>query len=207
MVARPSATSVIALVALVLAVGGSAVADPGPANKITKSTVRKIAVKQINKAAPTLAVASAVNATNATNATNAVNATDAGHATTADTATTAATATNAASADNAALLDKLDSTEFRRGGLRTTTSSATPSVAGEGGLLLSYPLNTVVTDLTGGISGQLVTLQAGNSNVDIIDGSNFQLAGNASWLPGSGDTLLVFKGLGDLWWELARSDN
>ena len=66
-------------------------------------------------------------------------------------------------------------------------------------------MNTVVTDLTGGVGGQLVVLQAANNNVDIIDAGSFNLSAN--WLPSTGDTLVVVKGLGSVWWELARSDN
>ena len=58
--------------ALVFAMVGSAVAGTdGLSNKITKSKVKKIAKKQINKAAPGLSVAHADTADTATTATNA----------------------------------------------------------------------------------------------------------------------------------------
>ena len=72
----PSPTAMIAALALVLALGGTAIAA-GPAAKITKSKVKTIAAKQVKKLAPTLEVANATNATNAINATNASNATNA----------------------------------------------------------------------------------------------------------------------------------
>ncbi len=77
--ARPSPAIVLAVVALVFAMAGSAVAGTdGLSSKITKSKVKKIAKKQINKAAPNLSVAHADTADQATNATNATNATTAG---------------------------------------------------------------------------------------------------------------------------------
>jgi hypothetical protein len=76
----------LAALALVFAMVGTALAGPDAVSRaLTKSKVKAIAKKEINKAAPGLTVAKAVNADNATNATNA---------------TTAANATNAASAND-----------------------------------------------------------------------------------------------------------
>ena len=76
---RPSPAMVVAVVALSLALAGSAVAGTGALDKaITKSKVKQIskkqANKQIDKRAPGLSVANAVNAQNAVNAENAVTA-------------------------------------------------------------------------------------------------------------------------------------
>lgn len=65
----PSAGLLVAMIALVAALGGTAIA--GPAAKLNKAKVKAIADQQIGKAAPSLSVASATNATNAANATNA----------------------------------------------------------------------------------------------------------------------------------------
>jgi hypothetical protein len=63
---------VVAAVALIFAVAGTAIAGPGAiSNKISKSKVKKIAKKQINKAAPGLSVAHAQTAGSADSATNA----------------------------------------------------------------------------------------------------------------------------------------
>ena len=66
---RPSPAMIVAVIALVLGLGGAAVAAD-----LSKSQVKKIAKKQankqINKRAPGLSVANATNATNATNAGN-----------------------------------------------------------------------------------------------------------------------------------------
>lgn len=73
---RPSPSLIVACMALVLALAGGAIAAPNAA-KISKSKVKKIAAKEIDKAAPGLSVAKATNADNAANATNATNATNA----------------------------------------------------------------------------------------------------------------------------------
>jgi hypothetical protein len=85
---HPSPAMVLAALALVFAMVGTAVAGPGAiSSKITKAKVKKIAKKQINKAAPGLSVAHADTATSATNATNANNATNATNANNAANAT------------------------------------------------------------------------------------------------------------------------
>jgi hypothetical protein len=57
---RPSPALVLAALALVFAMVGTAIAGPDAiSDKITKSKVKKISKKQINKAAPDLSVASA----------------------------------------------------------------------------------------------------------------------------------------------------
>lgn len=54
---RPSPALIVAALGLVLALGGTAIAAPDfVAKKVTKSKVRQIAKKQINKAAPGLSV-------------------------------------------------------------------------------------------------------------------------------------------------------
>ncbi|MQA74934.1 MAG: hypothetical protein GEU88_11435 [Solirubrobacterales bacterium] len=81
--ARPSPAMIVAALALVVALGGTAIAAPEFATeKINKSKVKKIAKKQgkkqarkqIKKKAPGLSVANAENAVNAENATNATTA-------------------------------------------------------------------------------------------------------------------------------------
>jgi hypothetical protein len=59
---RPSPAMVLAAIALVLAMAGTAIAGPSAiSSKITKSKVKQIAKKQINKAAPGLSVQNADN--------------------------------------------------------------------------------------------------------------------------------------------------
>lgn len=86
----PSAGLLVAMLALVAAVAGTAVAGPGATtSKLTKKKVAKIAVKEINRLAPGLSVAHA------------------DRASTADNANTAASANTAARADTAADADRL----------------------------------------------------------------------------------------------------
>ena len=114
---RPSPALLISMIALVLALGGTAIAAFEP----TKSNVKKIAKKQANKAikkkASSLSVAKAENATNATNATNAANAANAGNAGTVDGqsvqkvfARVAVAATNVVVATNGPLTIEADCT-------------------------------------------------------------------------------------------------
>jgi hypothetical protein len=62
---------IVGVIALVFAIAGTAIAAPEAINKITKSKVKKIANKQITKAAPDLDVASAKTADSATTAESA----------------------------------------------------------------------------------------------------------------------------------------
>jgi hypothetical protein len=64
---RPSPAMILALIALTFALGGTALAGPS-VSKLTKSKVRTIADKEINKLAPGLSVANADKATTATTA-------------------------------------------------------------------------------------------------------------------------------------------
>lgn len=92
---KPSAAMVVSIVALVLAVTGTSVAGVATIsvlNKKEKKQTRNIAKDEINKAAPGLSVANAVNAENAANAQSATNA---------ESATNATNATNADNADQA----------------------------------------------------------------------------------------------------------
>jgi hypothetical protein len=66
---RPSPAILVAVVALVAAVAGTAIADPvASTSAINKKKVKKIATKQINKLAPSLSVAEAETANTANNA-------------------------------------------------------------------------------------------------------------------------------------------
>ncbi len=93
---RRSPAILVAVAALVAAVAGTAIADPGATSSaITKKKVKKIVKKQIKKLAPGLSVAHADTADSATNA---------NHANSADTANQANTATSAETAANAEAL-------------------------------------------------------------------------------------------------------
>lgn len=73
--ARPSPALVVAVLALIAAVAGSAIAKIATTPRLNnkeQQQVKKIARKQINKLAPGLSVANAENAENATNAADAV---------------------------------------------------------------------------------------------------------------------------------------
>jgi len=104
---RPSPAIIVAVVALVAALAGTAIADPvASTSAINKKKVKKIAKKQINKLAPGLHVASA------------------------ESANTATTASEAARATNADLLDGVDSASLLRGNGRTFAVHGTDAPSG-----------------------------------------------------------------------------
>ena len=103
-VSRPSPAMVVSVVAMSLALIGTAVAAPAAVERaITKSKVKRIAKKQANKVVSareaSLNVNSAKTADSATTATNATNAQNATNAENAVNATNATNAQNAASAN------------------------------------------------------------------------------------------------------------
>jgi hypothetical protein len=95
---RPSAAMIVALLALSLGLGGSAVAGSGV---LTKNQVKTVANKQITKRAPRLAVARAKSADIAKSADTAKSADNAKSADTARSADNAKSADTARSADTA----------------------------------------------------------------------------------------------------------
>ena len=73
---RPSAGLIVGVLALVMAIAGTAVAVPANNTKITKAMIRTIADNEINKLAPTLSVAGARSARTANTANSAKIATN-----------------------------------------------------------------------------------------------------------------------------------
>ena len=76
--------------------------------------------------------------------------------------------------------------------------------------ILYLPANTaatVITQLDGGVSNQVVTLicTSSTNSSTITNGGNFLLS--ASWSPQVNDTLLLTTANGTTWRELARSNN
>jgi hypothetical protein len=99
---RPSPAIVVAVLALVAALAGTAAAGPDTSiSAVTKAKVKRIAGKEIEKKAPGLSVAHAASADSATNATSAVHADSATNATNAVHADSATNATSAVHADSA----------------------------------------------------------------------------------------------------------
>jgi hypothetical protein len=95
---RPSPAMIVAIVALIAALGGSAVAG----GVLNKKKAKKIANNVVTQRAPGLSVASAKSADSATNATNATNA------------------NNATNATNAANVDGMSGATFKRTYITTT---------------------------------------------------------------------------------------
>jgi hypothetical protein len=175
---KPSPAMLVAIVALVFAVAGTSVAGVATISALSKKEKKQ--TRNIAKSQ----INKAAPGLSVANATNAGNAADAEQ------------------------LDGLDSTDFQRRGYRKDeTESTTPSVAGLSFLDLFYSSPTVLTDLTGGVQGQVVTISTIDGNPDINDGGNFSLAGD--WTPDGGDTLTLIRlpSPPGLWLEVGRGDN
>ena len=115
-ISQPSPAIVVAVLALVAALAGTAIAGPDASiSAITKNKVKKIARQQVTQLAPTLHVATADNASKADTATSADTANTADTATSADTAASADTATSAQTAGNADALGGNAASSFGSG--------------------------------------------------------------------------------------------
>jgi len=89
----------------------------------------------------------------------------------------------------------------------TLTAGATPSVAGLRTVNLTYAAPTTITNLTDGVTGQIVTLTAKNGNVTLAQGV-FKLHGSASLnLPTDSTITLQHDDttVGNSWFEISRS--
>jgi hypothetical protein len=92
----------------------------------------------------------------------------------------------------------------RRGFLTIFGSGPTPNITGFSLVAFENSSAQAITNLEGGVAGQIVALTTGNTNTTIADGGNFLLSAN--WTPNANDTLtLVYAG--GPWYELARSAN
>jgi hypothetical protein len=134
---RPSPAMVIAIVALIAALGGTAIAG----GVINKKKAKNIANNVVTQRAPGLSVSHAGSADNATNATNATNA---------NNATTANTAKNVFFAQ----VDYNDSTP--------AVLSGSPGVAGDGEDFLGAPALTFPRNM----AGCAVTVNLFNGGLD-----------------------------------------
>jgi hypothetical protein len=160
---RPSAGLLVAVLALVAAIAGTAVAGPGATtSKLTKKKVVKIAGQEIKKLAPGLSVAHA------------------------DTATSATTADSAAQAENADLLDGVDSAGFQqkcatgaiRGSVVIDGSASFPSTyTNQSGFNCSGGAIKARRDTGGGSTTYYVRFEGNPAEVAV--GNAFLVADNA----------------------------
>ena len=136
---RPSPAIVVAVMALVAAIAGTAVAGPGATtSKITKKKVTKIADNEINKLAPKIAN---------DEITKRAPDLSVAHATTANQATTANNATNAETAANANALSgntivaegNLDGPGLVTNSSCTTVSKQVPGVQASDHVIVTPP--------------------------------------------------------------------
>jgi hypothetical protein len=139
-ISQPSPAIVVAVLALVAALAGTAIAGPDASTSaITKNKVKKIARQQVTQLAPTLHVATADNASKADTATSADTAN------TADTATSADTATNAETAGNAEALGGKAASSFGSGFVFGSATSL--PAGGSGQVRPPFGISTAVSDV------------------------------------------------------------
>lgn len=188
---RPSAGTVFGLLAVLIALGGTAVArQSASTSAVGAKKVKKIAAAQVVRLAPGLSVASAQTATSATNATNAINA------------------TNAANANNASQLGGIGASGYQRtlrwaevdgDGTSAAVVHGNATGAFKGGSMGLYVVSfepdilncaIVATYKRGsGTSGEVIASPTGvNTNVFV---QHFDSAGNAANLVGGGDGFYV----------------
>ena len=86
-----------------------------------------------------------------------------------------------------------------------TDGATTPSVAGVSFLYIANTSATTITNFTGGVSGQVITLIFSNANTT-INRSNAYLSLGVNFVSTARDTLtLIYYGV--LWYEVSRSVN
>lgn len=152
----PSPALIVAAIALVVAMAGTSIAQD-PAAKLTRSKVKEIAKKQINKAAPKLSVAKASSADSAAIASKAEQA-------------STATSANTAQTVNGFRIEK-----FSRSSTTVTSPTGEPFVSA-GGLNLSFVCLGPNAEV-----GSTATTTADNARISVTgvseeeqgDGNNF----------------------------------
>jgi hypothetical protein len=147
---RPSAAMIVAVLAVSLGLGGSAVAASGVLTKKQVKQVKRISDKQITKRAPGLAVASAKRADTAARADTAKSA---------DTATRAGTATRADSATSADTAGR-------------ATNVYAANVNADGALLGSVPAGATSERISAGIYRVTLTRPVTGCLISSAFGSN-----------------------------------
>ena len=174
--AGTTAAMAVAVVALIFAVAGTAIAGPDAiSSKISKSKVKKIAKKQINKAAPGLSVANA------------------------ETAGSAATAANADAVNGQKVVKVLakipvGSTDATIATFHGFTMTASCTAAGDLERLLIVPPDDPATNLSASGNGDAgpVFSYGGGSGIRLdSDGTNNNQRGNASFAVSRSDGPVV----------------
>jgi len=85
-----------------------------------------------------------------------------------------------------------------------TVNSATPSIVGFNVWTTANTSATTITNFTGGVTGQTITLLFTDANTTLTDGTNLKLAGAFSST--ADDTMTLFYN-GTAWYEMSRSVN
>jgi hypothetical protein len=87
----------------------------------------------------------------------------------------------------------------------TLADNTTPSVAAGNVFKCTPAGSTTITNFSGGIAGQIITVIFTNANASITDGGNFRL--NGSFSPSSADDVMRLVFDGTTWFEISRSQN
>jgi cytoskeletal protein RodZ len=194
---RRSPAMVVAVIALIAALGGSAIAAGGLTGT-QKKQVRKISTKVFNSQIGGASVAHAGTADTATKATTATTATKATTATTATKATTADTATKAITAANAEKFDGQPSGAYQRklkAGCLPPSSIA--GLSSEGDVTCTSPVQAISATPPAGENHfqslgnglQLATICHDGGQVEMAFQNVGAAAANLNWLYGNGSTV------------------
>ena len=88
-----------------------------------------------------------------------------------------------------------------------TDGATTPSVAGVSFLYIANTSATTITNFTGAVQGQIITLIFSNANTTITR-NNAYLSGGVNFVSTARDSLtLIYRGADSQWYEVARSVN
>jgi len=88
-----------------------------------------------------------------------------------------------------------------------TDNAATLDVSNYDYIELLFTDNGSVTALSGGYTGQAVTLVSFNGNANFVDGAGITLAGGTNLTLGTNDSVTLVRRLNGTWIETGRSDN
>lgn len=72
-------------------------------------------------------------------------------------------------------------------------------------IVLNYAGNTTITDITGGLDGQIVVLVNVAAVTMTFARTNARLAGSANWAAGQYNTLTLIQSPSGVWYEIART--
>lgn len=115
--------------------------------------------------------------------------------------------------DNSDGLNIIIGPEFKLGGrkyesvISFSSGDATPDVSNGNMFKTANGAPTSITDFDGGVEGQRITIVVDDANTDFTNGASLVLNGGANWTTAAAGDVLEVLNIGDVWYEVSRSDN